>query len=309
MPRGEDGRPGFPPLDQALVKAVACEAIYHTDRPLSRLATADIAAQANQGPGKPISPSTVWRILDADAIKPWQDTYGIFPRDPHFVEKAGRVLDLYAGYWQGEPLGPQDPIISADEKTRIQARIWCPTSLPPAPGRAMRIEHEYERGGARQYLAAWDVRRGLIMGRCDPATGIEPFGRLVTQVMERAPYRTAARVFWVVDNGSSHRGQTTGHRLAKAYANLIVVHTPVHASWLNQVAIYFSIVQRKVLTPNDCTSLEEVEQRLRLYEERSNRQSRPFAWKFTRTKLAEFLKRLEAHGVRLGQGEAAPPGD
>jgi len=276
---------------------------------LSRLATADIAAQASQGLGKPISPSMVWWILDADAIKPWQDTYGIFPRDPHFVEKAGHVLDLYAGYWQGELLGPQDPIISADEKTRIQARIRCPPSLPPAPGRAMRIEHEYERGGARQYLAAWDVRRGLIMGRCDSATGIEPFGRLVTQVMERAPYRTAARVFWVVDNGSSHRGQTTGHRLAKAYANLIVVHTPVHASWLHQVAIYFSIVQRKVLTPNDCASLEEVEQQLRLYEERSNRQPRPFAWKFTRTKLAEFLKRLEAHGVRLGQGEAAPPGD
>ena len=309
MPRGEDGRPGFLPLDQALVKAVACEAIYHTDRPLSRLATADIAAQASQGLGRPISPSMVWWILDADAIKPWQDTYGIFPRDPHFVEKVGRVLDLYAGYWQGEPLGPQDPIISADEKTRIQARIRCPPSLPPAPGRAMRIEHENERGGARQYLAAWDVRRGLIMGRCDSATGIEPFGRLVTQVMERAPYRTAARVFWVADNGSSHRGQTTGHRLAKSYGNLIVVHTPVHASWLNQVAIYFSIVQRKVLTPNDCASLEEVEQRLRLYEERSNRQPRPFAWKFTRTKLAEFLKRLEAHGVRLGQGEAAPPGD
>lgn len=83
------------------------------------------------------------------------------------------------------------------------------------------------------------------------------------------------------------------------------MHTPVHASWLNQVEIYCSIVQRKVLTPNDCASLEEVEQRLRLYEERSNRQPRPFAWKFTRAKLAEFLKRLEAHGVRLDQGDAA----
>jgi hypothetical protein len=305
MPSVEDGRPGFPPLDQALVKAIACEAVHHTALPLSRLATADIAAQASRALGKPISSSTGWRILDADAIKPWQYRYWIFPRDPHFVEKAGRVLDLYAGYWQGEPLGPQDHIISADEKTSIQARIRCHPSLPPAPGRAMRIEHEYERGGARQYLAAWDVRRGIIMGRCEPTTGIEPFGRLVTQVMERAPYSTAARVFWVVDNGSSHRGQTTVHRLAKAYANLIVVHTPVHASWLNQVEIYFSIVQRKVLTPNDFASLEEVEQRLRLYEELSNRQPRPFEWKFTRAKLAEFLKRLEAHGVMIAQGDAA----
>jgi len=232
MPLVEGERPGFPPLDHALVKAVACEAVHHTDLPLSRLATADIAAQASKALSKPISPSTVWRILDADAIKPWQYKYWIFPRDPHFIEKASRVLDWYAGYWQGEPLGPQDHIISADEKTSIQARIRCHPSLPPAPGRALRIEHEYERGGACQYLAAWDVCRGIIMGRCEPTTGIEPFGRLVTQVMERAPYSTAARVFWVVDNGSSHRGQTTVHRLAKAYANLIVVHTPVHASWL-----------------------------------------------------------------------------
>ena len=93
--------------------------------------------------------------------------------------------------------------------------------------------------------------------------------------------------------------------MAKAYANLIVVHNPVHASWLNQVEIYFSIVQRKVLTPNDFASLEDVEQRLRLYEELSNRQPRPFEWKFTRAKLVEFLKRLEAHGVIIDQGNAA----
>src|SRR5499426_88198 len=78
----------------------------------------------------------------------------------------------------------------------LQARIRCHPSLPPAPGRAMRIEHEYARGGALQYLAAWDVRRGIIMGRCEPSTGIEPFGRLVTQVMEQEPYKAAERVFW-----------------------------------------------------------------------------------------------------------------
>lgn len=302
---GEAGRPGFPPLDRALVQAIACEAVHHTGLPLSRLSTADIAGQARQALGKPISPSTVWRILDADASKPWQYKYGIFPRDPHFADKAGRVLDLYAGDWQGEPLGPQDHIISADEKTSIQARLRCHPSLPPAPGRVLRSEHEYARGGALQYLAAWDVRQGIIMGRCEPSTGIEPFGRLVEQVMEREPYRAAKRVFWVVDNGSSHRGQTAVRRLATAYANLIVVHTPVHASWLNQVEIYFSIVQRKVLTPNDFTSLEAVEQRLRLYEALTNRQPRPFEWKFTRAKLAEFLKRLATHEVRVGQGEAA----
>jgi DDE superfamily endonuclease len=292
-------KPGFPPLDHSLVKATACELVHETRLPLSRLSTPDITARAAAALGKPISPSPVWRILAADAIKPWQYRYWIFPRDPEFAAKAGRILDLYAGSWHGAPLSANDHIISADEKTSIQARIRCHPSLPPAPGRAMRIEHAYERGGALQYLAAWDVRRGVVMRRCEPSTGIAPFGRLVAQVMEREPYCSAEHVFWIVDNGSSHRGQTAVHRLAKAYTHLMMVHTPVHASWLNQVEIYFSIVQRKVLTPNDFASLEDVEQRLRLYEVLSNQQPRPFEWKFTRAKLVEFLKRLEGHDVRM----------
>ena len=306
MKLAEGAKPDFPPLDQALVKAAACELVHETGLPLSRLSITEVTARASAVLGQPISASTVWRLLAADAIKPWHYRYWIFPRDPHFAEKAGRVLDLYAGYWQGKPLGAKDHIISADEKTSIHARIRCHPSLPPAPGRARRVEHEYQRGGALQYLAAWDVRRGVVMGRCEPATGIKPFGRLVDQVMEREPYRTARRVFWVVDNGSSHRGYAAARRLAQTYPKLIVVHTPVHASWLNQVEIYFSIVQRKVLTPNDVANLEEVEQRLHLDEELSNQQPRPFEWKFTRAKLAEFLKRLEAHGAIVDQCPVVP---
>ena len=112
-------------------------------------------------------------------------------------------------------------ITSSAPMKRPAFRLACGAiSLPPAPGRARRIEHEYARGGALQYLAAWDVRRGIIMGRCEASTGIEPFGRLVMQVMEREPYKAAKRVFWVVDNGSSHRGQAAVRRLATAYTNL-----------------------------------------------------------------------------------------
>ena len=289
-----------------MVKAIACELVYETQEPLSRQSLADVTDRACTALAKPISRSTVWRILDADALKPWRYKYWIFPRDPQFAEKAGAILDLYAGIWQGESLGAQDYILSADEKTSIQARIRCHPSLGPAPGRQRRVEHEYERGGALQYLAAWDVQRGYVLGRCESRTGIEPFGRLGTQVMAQEPYRSAERVFWVVDNGSSHRGQAAVRRLLTAYANAILVHTPVHASWLNQVEIYFSIVQRKVLTPNDFASLEAVEQRLRLYEALSNQQPCPFAWKFTRAKLAEFLKRLEAHGTMLDQYQDIP---
>jgi hypothetical protein len=289
-----------------VVKAIACEVVYETKAPLSRQSLADVTDRACTTLATPMSRSTVWRILDADAIKPWRYKYWIFPRDPQFAEKAGVILDLYGGVWQGEALDANDYILSADEKTSIQARLRCHPSLGPALGRQRRVEHEYDRGGALQYLAAWDVQRGFVIGRCEPHTGIEPFGRLVTQVMAQEPYRSAHRVFWVVDNGSSHRGHAAVRRLLKAYPNTFLVHTPVHASWLNQVEIYFSIVQRKVLTPNDFASLEAVEQRLRLYEALSNQQPRPFAWQYTRDKLEAFLKRLEAHGAMLNQYEEVP---
>lgn len=291
----------FPPRDHALVKALACERVAETGEPISRQSLDDLARRAQKALGKMISRSTLSRILDKDAIKPWQYKYWIFPRDPRFMEKAGPILDLYAGYWDGKPLENGDFIVSADEKTSIQARIRIHSSLGPGPGRAARIEFEYERGGALQYLAAWDVRRGYIMGRCEPTSGIEPFGRLVDQVLAQEPYRSAKRLFWIVDNGSSHRGETACNRLTKVDPRIILVHTPVHASWLNQVEIYFSIIQRKVLTPNDFPSLDAVRMRLALYENLSNQHPKPFAWKFTRDKLAALLTQIAAHEKLLGE--------
>jgi hypothetical protein len=288
------GRPIFPPLDQAVVKALACERVAETGLPLSRQSLADLVPRAQAALGKSISRSTIGRILAEDAIKPWRYKYWIFPRDPQFLEKAGPILDLYAGTWQNSPLGPKDYILSADEKTSIQARIRIHSSLGPGSERAARVESEYERGGALQYLAAWDVRRGYVIGRCEPTTGIAPFDRLVEQVLTQNPYRSAKRLFWVVDNGSSHRGEASRQRLQKIDRRIILVHTPVHASWLNQVEIYFSIIQRKVLTPNDFTALDAVAVRLALYEKLSNQTPSPFAWKFNRQQLADLLVRIEA---------------
>ena len=123
------------------------------------------------------------------------------------------MLDLYAREWEGRPLGKRDYVVSADEKTSIQARIRCHESLALAPRRERRVEFEYERGGALQYLAAWDMHRAKVFGRCEAKTGIVPFGRLVDQVMSTEPYASARRVFWVVDNGSSHRGKKAADRL------------------------------------------------------------------------------------------------
>src|SRR5262249_17758870 len=211
------------------------------------------------------------------------------------------ILDLYAGTWQGQPLGAKDYILSADEKTSIPARARIHPPLACGPGQPTRVEPEYRRGGAWQYLAAWDVRRGSIRGRCEAKTGIAPFGGLVEQVLGQEPYRSAERLFWIVDNGSSHRGEAAIRRLRTLDARIILVHTPVHASWLNQVEIYFSIIQRKVLTPNDFADLEALRLRLALYEDLSNRSLRPFTWKFDRGKLIALMAKMQAHEKLLAQ--------
>jgi hypothetical protein len=275
------------------VKAVACALPKECGQPLSRFSGADLVREVTRrGLVASISARTIGRWLAEDALRPWQHQSWIFPRDPAFQAKAERVLDLYAGHWEGQPLTAQDHVISADEKTSIQARIRLHPTLPPASKQPMRVEFEYERGGAVAYLAAWDVRRAKIFGRCETTTGIVPFGALVEQVMAQEPYRSAPRVFWIVDNGSSHRGAAAVARLEGAYPNLRLVHLPVHASWLNQVEIYFSILQRKVLTPNDFASLDEVQKRLLAFQNLYEEVAVPFAWKFTRDDLRKLMQKL-----------------
>jgi len=282
------------------VKALACELPATRGLPLSRLSCADIAREATRaGLVASVSGTTVWRWLSEDAIRPWQHRVWIFPRDPAFATKAGRILDLYAREWEGAPLHPADFVISTDEKTSVQARLRRHPTVPPRPGQVARVEHEYTRGGAWAYLAALDVHRAQLFGRCEATTGIAPFERLVTQVMTQPPYRDARRVFWIMDNGSSHRGTPCIRRLQAAYPTLVPVHGPVHASWLNQIEIYFSIVQRKVLTPNDFTSLAEVEARLLGFQEYYQNIAQPFAWDFTRADLADLMKKLDAAPIPL----------
>ncbi|MFD8034741.1 transposase [Streptomyces sp. NPDC059717] len=155
------------------------------------------------------------------------------------------------------------------------------------------------------YLAAYDVHHARVFGRTEPRTGIGPFMNLAAQVMTREPYASAKRVFWVVDNGSSHRGQKAACRLAAAFPNTIMVHTPVHASWLNQVEIYFSVVQRKVVSPNGFTDLAQVGDRLRAFEDRYNSTAQPFQWKFTTSDLDDLLARLDRHAPADRQEESS----
>ena len=298
--RGRAGRAVFPPEEIACVKAVACEP-PDEGAPLSRRSSADVHRLVIERGVSDASRSTILRWLAEDAIRPWRYRSWIFPTDPHFAEKAGRVLDLYEGRFEGKLLHPGELVICADEKPSIQARRRIHETLPPTPGipRGQRVEHTYERGGALTYLAAWDVRRGRVFGRSEPKGGIEPFDRLVWQVMTKEPYASAPRVFWIVDNGSSHRGQKSVERLERRWPNLKLIHTPLHASWLNQIEIYFSIVQRKALQPNDFADLASVARRLNEFERYYNQVAQPFGWKFTRTDLEELLERLDRQTPEL----------
>ena len=295
--RPRSGRPRrFPAAVVAEAKAITCELPATRGTPTSRWSLADLRDELLvTGLVEEISTTTLWRWLAEDAIRPWQHRSWVFPRAPDFAAKAGVALDLYQRRFQGRHLEPGQFVISADEKTSIQARCRCHPTLPPGVARMMKVEHEYQRGGALAYLAAWDVHQARLFGRCEPSTGIQPFDRLVEQVMTVEPYASATRVFWIVDNGSSHRGQASIDRLQGAWPNLTLVHLPVHASWLNQIEIYFSVVQRKVLTPNDFLDLAEVKQRLLGFQRRYQQAAVPFDWRFTRADLEQLLRRLDDH--------------
>jgi len=272
---------------------MACELPVESGVPLSRWSSSELAREAvTRGIVEQISDVTVWRWLSQDAIKPWQHRSWIFPRDPLFAERAGPILDLYAGYWQGERLHPGDYVVCADEKPSIQARKRIATR-PARCGEGQKVEHEYERMGALCYLAAWDARRAKIFDRCATKDGIQPFDALVDQIMSQHPYSHAQRVFVVVDNGSAHRGKRSIDRLQGTWPNLILVHTPVHASWLNQAEIYFSVVQRKVVTPNDFADLDTLQTHLLAFGRRYEQIAAPFQWKFTREDLHKLLAKTD----------------
>lgn len=295
--RPRSGRPrGFPAEVVTEVKAMACEPPAARDLPLSRWSSADLAAQAvTEELVSSVSPSTVRRWLAEDAIKPWQYRSWIFPRDPNFATKAARILDLYQRVFDGVELGPDEYVISADEKSQLQALSRRHPSQGPAPGRVTRVEFEYRRHGTLAYFGAYDVHRAQLIGTIAPTTGIVWFSELVTKVMTTEPYASARRVFWIVDNGSSHAGKTSVERMAQAWPTATLVHLPVHASWLNQIEIVFSIIQHKTIKPGDFANLDALAKRLVSFEARYNTTARPFDWTFTRADLTALCRRIDIH--------------
>lgn len=293
------GRVVFPPEQVAAVKALACELPARQGLPLSRFSRSELHRLVVERGLTEASASTIWRWLHDDALRPWQQRSWIFVRDPAFAKKAGRVLDLYQRRFQGRRLRPDEYVICADEKSQLQALGRKHATLPPAPGRAARFEFDYQRNGTLAYLGAWDVHHANLFDRVEATTGREPFDRLVEQVMTVEPYCSARTVFWIVDNGSSHAGQASIERIEGRWKNARLIHLPVHASWLNQIELYFSIVQRKALTPNDFDSLDALGERLLRFGDHYRKIARPFDWTFTRADLDKLLARITARQPHL----------
>ena len=187
------------------MKALACELPAKLGLPLSRFSRSELRRHVlAAGIVAEISGVTIWRWLHEDALRPWSRRSWIFPRDPEFAMKAGRVLDLYHRRWKGHALTEDEFVISADEKTQIPIRSRCHPITPPAPGRSLRVEHEYRRHGVCAYIAAWDVHRARLFGEVVKKISIVAFDALVAQVMTQEPYGSARRVFWIVDGGTIH---------------------------------------------------------------------------------------------------------
>jgi len=283
--------------DRAAVVALACQLPADTGVPLSRWTGPELKRELEDRAlvSAPMAVSSLLRILAENPVKPWQYQSWIFPRDPDFEAKATVILDLYQGFYQGEPLGPGDRILSFDAKPSIQARGRIHQTLPAAPGRPARVEHEYVRHGALALLAGLDVHTGQVFASTPKTTGIVPFMDLAGQVMARPEYKDAPRVFVIVDNGSDHRGKAAIERLRKAHPNAVMIHTPVHASWLNQVEVFFSVIQKKVVSPNDFPALEKLSEALLAFIDRYNQTARPFSWKYTAGDLKDLLRRISEH--------------
>ena len=236
--------------------------------------------------------STVRRILAADTIKPWQYRSWLFIRDPDFAAKATRVLDLYARVFDSSPLGDDEYVISSDEKTSIQARCRCHPTLPPGTSRTMRVNHEYERGGALAYLAAYDVHRAHMIGLAPtrPASTRSPISSMRSWRTSRTPPHAGCS-----GSSSSTAPPTDGpgrHRPLPQRG-----HDPHPRARLlaQRGGDLLSIVQRKVISPSDFTDLNQVQDRLTAFEQRYNATAQPFKWKFTPTDLKDLLARIERH--------------
>ena len=270
--------------------ALACTLPRDSGKPLSRWSAAELArAVIQRGIVSSISASTVKRWLQADQIKPWQYRSWQQPTDPRFLERAVPILDLYE---RAQGLARKGHIIvCADEKTSIQARQTSGGTTPPGPGHAGHVGDRYQRRGAVQLFAGLLVHRGETLARCFERKRFGEFQEFLRMVFASLWCKRIRVLHLILDNGSTHAPKQLASWIGTLGLRFDVrIHwLPVHASWLDQIEIVFSVLQKKVLTPNDFASTRHVERRLLAFLAERNRTARPIQWSYTSKRL---LKRF-----------------
>jgi transposase len=280
LAEGVDGlrdapRPG-PPVtyghdDRVKMAALACLQ-RDPDDPVATWTYEDLTAECHRH-GVGVSRSQLWRILDDLDLKPHKVTGWLNRRDdPEFWDRVQDVCGLYLN-------GPENAIVvSVDEKTGIQAKERIAATAPAGPGRAARYEFEYRRHGTASLLAAMDVHSGEVLAtdiaRNNSVTFIDFLDDIDRNV---AP---GLDIHLVMDNGSSHTSKETKKWLI-AHPRFVVHYTPKHASWVNMVELFFSIVTRKVLKRGNFSSRDDLVSKLMRYIVSYNETARPFAWTYS----------------------------
>jgi len=219
-----------------------------------------------------ISASQIGRILQALDVKPhrvrgWLNR----PADPQFQAKAQAVCALYLN-------PPENTILlSGDEKTSMQAKSRKHPSRPIRPGRPERREFEYVRHGTVSLLAAMDVTAGTIHPKIIVRNDSDTFIEFLTELDQAL--NPAKKIHLILDNGSSHTSTATRTWLAD-HPRFTVTYTPKHASWLNIVEIFFSILTRRMLRRGEFTSRQDLADKILKFIEVYNRTAKPFRWSY-----------------------------
>lgn len=269
------GRPlVYGPTDRLVLMAKATGEHPEVDSQWSHseLATAMAAASI------PISASQIGRILAGDDVKPHRVQGWLTRRDsPEFWERAADVCGLYLA----PPVNAV--VLSIDEKTGIQAKSRKHPTLPLRPGRPERREFEYVRHGTASLIAALDVATGKVTATDVKRNDSAHFVEFLAEIEASIDPDLAIHI--VIDNGSSHRSKATKNWLAE-HPRFVVHHTPVHASWLNQVEAFFSILTRKVLRRGEFDSRGDLVSRMLAFIEHRNQTAQPFKWTYNAKKAA-----------------------
>jgi transposase len=276
----------FTPLQRAQVVALACSAPRQYGKPWQRWSGEKLAQVAvEERIVESIAPGTIRTWLRADKIKPWRYHSWQHSTDPQFVAKALPVLDLYA---QAPRLQAQGELtFCADEKTSIQARQRVTPTKAAAPGEVVQVADRYKRLGAVQLFCALVVASGLTFAQTRLTKKFADFKAFLGDLFQSTLCAGINVVHLILDNGPTHAPKQLGTWLASLELTFEVrlYWLPTYASWLDQVEIIFSKVQRDVLTPSDFPSLVALERALAAYFVELNQHPKPIEWTYTKTKL------------------------